>query len=1020
MNIAEYSIKKQTIVYLFAAILFAGGIIGFINAGRLEDPDFTINIVKIITRYPGAEPSEVEEEVSDIIEQYVQKIPEVDYVESESSFGLSIVTVNYNEGYNSHEYRQMYDELRRKVNDARRVLPSGTSEPYVNDDFKDVYGILYAITGDGYTLEEIHSFAEYLQKELLIVDGVGKIDLISQPTEVVYLELSRTKITEMGISEDDIYSLLKYQNAITDSGTVTMGGERLQYIVSGNFDTVQSLGNSVIISAHGSNITLSDIADIHTGYLEPPQGIFRFNGERAIGIGISVITTENVVEVGKRITKRLLELKEETPIGLELSQVFNQPDTVKKAVNNFLISLMQAVIIVIWLLLVFMGLQSGLIIGVILLLIITGTLLLMFLFNITLQRVSLGALIIAMGMLVDNSIVVTEGILVRYQRGENRLNATVQVVKQTMWPLFGATVVAIFAFAAVGMSPNSAGEYTKTLFYVIIISLMLSWVLAITLNPLICYHFMYPKIQNDRTDFMRSRILTFYKSFLEKALAFKWVSLMITITVLIVSIWGFQFIDNAFFPSSTQPQFMIDYWMPEGTDITKTEQGMKKIEKFLSDKDRYPNITKISTFAGTPPLRFQLTFSGETQNGKYGMFLIEVDDNRVLDKLIPQIQKDLEDRFLEPIIQAIPFAIGPGGKGTISTRIYGPDPDILRELSVKIMSLYKSTDNAVAVKESWGERIKVISINVDEFQARQVGITRPQISIALKQGFDGRTVGIFRKGNKQMPIISIPPEYERQDVRNTMDLYVYSPVLKSSIPLTQLIKNTEIKWKDRVICRRDRSRMIAVQCDPLKGQPSVLFNNIRPAIDNIELPPGYKIEHGGEYESSTNAQRMVLGNLPLAILAMFLTIVILWNKFKQPIIIFLSIPLSIIGVVIGLLVTGSPFSFMAIMGLLSLFGMVIKNAIVLVDEFDLMMKEGKEPFNGIIESSAGRIRPVMMAAFSTILGMIPLITDSFFQSMAITIMFGLAVASLITLIVTPVLYAIFFKIEPAEENIISV
>ena len=402
------------------------------------------------------------------------------------------------------------------------------------------------------------------------------------------------------------------------------------------------------------------------------------------------------------------------------------------------------------------------------------------------------------------------------------------------------------------------------------------------------------------------------------------------------------------------------------------------------------------------------------------MFLIEVDDNKVLDKLIPRIQKDLENKFIEPIIQAIPFAIGPGGKGTINTRIFGPDPDVLRELSAKVMSIYNSTENAVAVRESWGERVKVLDIEIDEFQARQVGITRPQISQALKQGFDGRPVGIFRKGNKQMPIISLPPKHEREDIKNTMNLYVYSPVLKSSIPITQLIKKTEMKWKDRVISRRDRSRMISVQCDPLEGRASVLFNQVRPVIDKIELPSGYKFEHGGEYESSSDANAMVMGNLPLAILAMFLTIVVLWNGFKQPIIIFLSIPLSVIGVVLGLLVTGKPFSFMAIMGLLSLFGMVIKNAIVLVDEFDLMMKEGKEPFNGIIEAASSRIRPVMMAAGSTFLGMIPLVTDSFFQSMAVAIMFGLAVASLITLIVTPVLYAVFFRVsEPENETVES-
>ncbi|OQY32690.1 MAG: hypothetical protein B6241_10180 [Spirochaetaceae bacterium 4572_59] len=1014
MNIAEFAIQKKTIIYLMAVLFFVGGIIGFMNVGRLEDPDFTINVVKIVTVYPGASPYEVEEEVSDIIEQYAQKIQEVDYVESESTYGYSIVTVTYDVGYNSEEYRQMYDELRKRISDAQLYLPRGVYPSIVNDDFKDVYGIMYALTGDGYSLREMHSFSEYIQKQLLLVDGVAKVELMSEPTEVVYLELSRSKLVGMGISEEDIYSLIQYQNKIVDSGTVLMGGERLQFSVSGNLDTIQTLGDIVIASAGDRNVYLSDIADIYMGYKNPPSGIFRYNGEQAIGLGISVMTTENVVEVGERINERLKELKEETPIGLELENIFNQPNAVETSINNFLISLLQAVVIVVALLMVFMGLQSGLIIGGILVLIIAGTLLFMYLFGITLQRVSLGALIIAMGMLVDNSIVVTEGIFVRYQKGEDRLEAAKQVIKQTTWPLFAATIVAIIAFASVGMSPDSAGEYTKTLFYVIIISLMLSWVLAITFNPLVCYHFMRPKEISDRDHQLNGKTMSLYRKFLTVSLRYKWISLMIVLAILAVSITGFRYIETAFFPSSSQPQFQIDYWMPEGTDIFETEKGMNLVEEFLMDKEKYPHITKVSTFVGEAPLRFQLTFSPEMPNGKYGMFLVEVDDSDILDEMLSQIQKELNEKFSEPIIQLIRYSLGSAANGTVNTRIYGPDPEILRELGEEVKKIYKSTDNAVAVRDSWGEKIKVMDLQIDEFQARRVGITRPQINLALKQGFDGRTVGLFRSGNKQLPIISIPPESERNDIAFVKDLYVYSSLLKASIPLIQLVKESGFVWKDRVVSRRDRSRMIEVLCDPAEGQPSVLFNQVRPAIDALELPPSYHIEHGGEYENSKNATANVLANLPIALFAMLLTIILLWNALRQPIIVFLSIPLSVIGVSLGLLLTNTPFSFMAIMGLLSLFGMVIKNAIVLVDEFDLTLKTEIDPFEGIIEASISRVRPVLMAAFSTILGMIPLVADSFFHSMAVTIMCGLAVASAITLVVIPVLYALFFKINPRE------
>ncbi|MDC7221968.1 MAG: efflux RND transporter permease subunit [Spirochaetales bacterium] len=1013
MSIAEFSIEKKTIVYLLSFLLLVGGYIGFNRVGRLEDPDFTINVVKIITMYPGAEPREVEEEVSDIIEQYVQKIPELKYVESESSYGQSIVTVTYKDGFNGEEYRQLYDELRKRMTDVQLFLPSGVYPPFVYDDFKDVYGILYAITGDGYNMSELYDFTEYIQKQLLLIEGVSKVELMSEPTEVVYLEMSRSKLVNMGISEDEIYGLIQYQNQIVDSGTVQMGGERLQFQVSGTLETVQSLGDIVIASAGDRNVYLSDIANIYMGYQNPPSGVFRYNGQDAIGLGISVITTENVVEVGDRINARLKELESETPIGLEMQNIFNQPDAVTRAVDNFLISLVQAVVIVIALLMIFMGIQSGIIIGGILVLIIAGTLFLMNLFDITLQRISLGALIIAMGMLVDNSIVITEGILVRYQRGEDRMKAASEVVKRNIWSLFGATLVAIIAFASVGMSPDAAGEYTKTLFYVIIISLMLSWILAITLNPLVCYQFLRVKPVTTRDAQLGGRVMGGYKRFLHGCLSYKWISLMVVIAILALSLGGFRYVESAFFPNSTQPQFLIDYWMPEGTDISETEKGMKEIEEILLEEE---HITKVSTFVGEAPLRFQLTFSPEATNSKYGMFLIEVDDNKILDEIIPRLQTELSEKFFEPTIQVIPFAIGPGGKGTVATRVYGPDPDVIREISEEIKTIYKSTENAVAIRDSWGERIKTMDIEIDEFQARRVGITRPQINQALKQGFDGRTVGVFRSGNKQMPIISIPPDNERNDIAYVQDLYVHSSVTGSSVPLSQLIKNINFIWKDKVINRRDRTRMMTVQCDPLEGQPSVLFAQVKPAINALELPPGYYIEHGGEYESSRDAQAMIMGNLPIAILAMFLTIVLLWNSFRQPIIVFLSIPLSIIGVTAGLLITGTPFSFMAIMGLLSLFGMVIKNAIVLVDEFDLKMEGDGDPFEGIVEASVSRVRPVMMAAFSTILGMIPLISDSFFQGMAVTIMFGLAVASIITLVITPVLYAIFFGIDPAPKQ----
>jgi len=1014
MNIAEYAIEKKVITYLMVIILLVGGYTGFRNLGKLEDPDFTIREVRVTTQYPGATPQEVEEEVSDVIERAAQQMSQVENVYSESSNSLSIVTVEFYQGIKQEEYRQIYDELRRKVNDAQTSLPPGAGPSMVNDDFGDVYGIFYAITGEGYSQRELYDHTEYLEKELLLVPGVAKIELWGAPREVVYLEISRTQLTAMDISEDYIYDLLQNQNMIVDSGTVPVGDSRMRFRSTGSLQTISDIGSIVISSSSDAQITLDDIADISHGYQDPPNFIMRYNGKDGIGLGISVMEGGNVVEIGGRIKDRLAEIERDTPIGMEVETIMMQGDSVQKAITGFVMNLVQSVVIVIGLLMIFMGLQSGVLIGGMLILIIAGTLFVMYLFNITLQRISLGALIIAMGMLVDNSIVITEGMLVRFEKGENKMKAAREVINQTIWPLFGATVVAIFAFAAVGMSPDSTGEYTKSLFYVIIISLMLSWFLAITVNPLLCVKFLNPKIKVDDAELITKDgvIMASYKKLLKGAIANKYFSCLILVLLLVLSAQGFTFIKTSFFPDSEQPQFLVDYWLPEGTDIYKTSEDMKDLEQYLMKMD---NVKRVSTFVGSASTRFQLTFTPEKPNSRYGMFIVETEDSKKIPEMFPVIQDHFDNYNPDSMTQLLQFKLGPSGKGTIAVRFKGPDSEVLRDLSSQVKEIYHNA-GAVAIRDDWGEKAPVIQAVVDDVQARRTGLTRPQINSALQQAFAGRTVGLYREGNKLLPVISRPPEEERSDVIQTNDIQIWSPMLNRYVPIAQIAESTGMVWEDSRIQRENRMRTIEVKCDPREGLPSVVFNMIRPEIEALPLPPGYTMEWGGEYENSQRANAGIAKTFPLAFLAMILTILILWNKVKQPIIIFLSIPLCLIGVTLGLLVTGIPLGFMAILGSLALFGMAIKNAIVMVDEIDLQIKEGKAPYQALIDASLSRVRPVMMAALSTVMGMAPLLSDVFFQSMAVAIMFGLSFAAFLTLIITPTLYAVFFKITPPDEE----
>lgn len=1016
MNIAQFALEKRVLMYLLMVVLLAGGYTGFMNLGRLEDPAFTISDVQIITSYPGANAIEVEQEVSEILENVIQKIKQIDRVSSESSKGRSIITATYQAGFSSEEYRQLYDELRKKINDAQGLLPPGAGQSIVNDDFGDVYGIFYAVTGLGFSERELFQFSEQLQKELVLVPGIAKVELWGMPREIIYVEIPSSRMDEMNLSSDTLASLIGDQNQVVDAGDVNLGEERAIFAVTGDFSTVESIGNILIPSQDGgftgdTQITLDNIAQIYRGYEEPLQKLMRYNGKRGIGLALSANTEENVVEIGKRVSKVIDSIKEQTPIGIEVETIFDQPSIVEQSVNNFLLSLVQSVAIVVALLLIFMGVQSGVIIGFMLLLIISGTLLFMYVFQITLQRISLGALIIAMGMLVDNSIVITEGILVRMNKGEDPAEASGKVVSQTIWPLFGATLVAIFAFAAVGMSPDGTGEFTKTLFYVVIISLLLSWFLAITINPLLCVKFMKAKISDNPEGVEEGKLTLKFKEILRWSLQRKGLVAMITVGFLVLAGFGFTTLAPGFFPASSQPQFMVDYLMPEGTDISTTSRDIAEIEEYLMDKEQFPDIQKVMTFIGSSPPRFQLTFAPEKPSSRLGQFLIEVENPDSIAYLIPEIQSYMDDRYPQAMSQAYRFMVGPGGKGVIQARFSGPDPTVLRQLSEQAKDIYRDTGNAVSIRDDWGERAKVSRVVLNETEAKRVGISRPQVNTALLQAFRGRTVGIFREDDKQIPVVFRPPGIERLETSSARDIKVWSPTLGTGIYLRQISHRFESVMEDTKIQRRNRRRTITVQCDPITGTGGQLYNEISPKVEAMELPPGYTLEWGGEAENSSKASEGIGQTFPLAFIAMFMTIIVLWNKVRQPIIIFLSIPLSIIGLVLGLMITGFPFSFMAIMGTLALFGMVIKNAIVMVDEIDLTWKNGGDRFQGIIDASATRVRPVMMAALSTVLGMVPLLADTFFQGMAVVIMGGLTVASVVTLIVTPVLYAIFFNVK---------
>lgn len=1054
MNIAELSIKKNVITWVMTILLVVAGAVSFFNLSWLEDPEFTIKEAVISTSYPGASAAEVEEEVTNVIEKAVQEMGQLDYVWSRSSRGLSIIHPIIKDKYDKSTLPQVWDELRRKVNDAQGKLPPGAGPSLVNDDFGDVYGVYLAITGEGYTYKEIYEYAKFLQKELLMVRDVKRITLYANRPEVIYVEMRRDKMTQFGISPDDIYRALSAKNLPAASGHLTLGNEYIPVNPTGEFKSEQEF-KELLISTRGKDsdhlIYLGDVADIKRGYQEPPRALLRYDGKPAIGLGISTVEGGNVVTMGKALAKRLQELESARPVGMEGHIISLQSKSVVEAINGFLVNLAEAVIIVVVVLLIFMGLRSGLIIGAVLVITIMGTFIFMAMGDVTLQRISLGALIIALGMLVDNAIVVTDGIRIKMDQGKDALSAAREVVGQTAIPLLGATIVAVTAFASIGTSPDSTGEYCATLFWVILISLMLSWLTAVTCTPLLCNTFLKGKSKGkdsteETKDPYAGKFFQLYKSSLSGCIRFRWVTMAVVVACFVAALIGFGYVKNSFFPDSTRPQFYVDFWFPEGTSIEETASQMKLVEEKLKTIE---GVEHLTTQIGGGAVRFMLTYTPESPYHSFAQVLIDVNDYKRIAVIRNEVRQELRTLLPQAVIQTRLFVLGPSTGGKIQLRLYGPDQKVLHRLAAKAEAIMLDDPDTEYVRNETRNPVKVVRPQMADVQARRAGIDRPDLCRAIESAVEGTKTGVYREKDELLPIIARLPETERVDLDNLGAIPVWSTAADKMIPADQITTGFATEFEDPYIWRRNRAKMITLHSDPLKGLPSELFARIKSKIEkalNVDVGqvlgksfepdedpfkdfdaktltihyqdkwalkdiPGYSMAWGGDAESSAKAIASLAATIPIFFGLMVLIIIWLFNSIRKTLVIWLTVPLAIIGVTVGLLMLNQPFGFMALLGLLSLSGMLIKNAVVLIDEIDTQLAGGKPGFEAIVDSGVSRLIPVSMAASTTILGMMPLLTDAFFVAMAVTIMFGLGFATVLTLIVVPVLYAIFFRVK---------
>ena len=1027
MSLARLSIEKPVLTWIVILFCVLGGMHGFFNVGRLEDPAFTIKEAIVFTPYPGANAEEVEQEVTERLEIAIQQLAEVVEIRSESSPGMSEIQVTIDDTINSADLPDVWTKLRARIRDTVPMLPPGAANPRVYDDFGDTYGIFYAVTAEGFSDDMIREIARTLRRELLVVDGVAKVSVDGEPDERIYIDIPQDNLVQLGLSYESLLQAIGRENSVVVSGSTPLGGRYIRLDIPQTLSGVDAINNILLTPRYtGETIRLSDIATITRSSQDRPDNIIYHNNTRAFTLGIAGQTTANIVDVGFAVEARLAQLEAELPLGIELHPIYQQHVVVDTAINDFLVNLLMSVAIVIGVLCIFMGWRAGLTVGTVLFLTVSGTLFFMNMMSLEMERISLGALIIAMGMLVDNAIVVTEGMLTGVLRGKPRLAAAEDAVKSTQWPLLGATVIGIMAFAGIGLSPDATGEFLFSLFAVIAISLLLSWVLAVTVVPLVGFHLFESQRQQalakgaedqDEASVYSGGMYTFYRGLLNQALHRRWVVLGGLLVITMACYVGFGSVRNSFFPETNTPMFFVNIEHPEGADILAVDATIREVGAFIAEQ---PETVQFDSFIGAGATRFMLTYNAEQPSASYGQIIVQTANLATIPPLADRILAHIRDTYPDVSVRADRIVFGPPSGAKLEARFSGPDANVLRALSEEAMTRLHSDGDVLDIRTNWRNRTTTFRPEVIEERARTTGITRENIANALVFATEGAQVGVYREGEDLIPIIARAPLGERADVDDLFDRLVWSSSQQTYVPMNQVVSRFDLVAEDALIQRRDRVRTISVRANPHANETAMEgFARFRPIIEAMDIPPGYSLEWGGEYESSAEANESLGGTLPFTLVVMLTISFMLFAKVRQPLIIWSIVPMSVNGVVIGLLLTNVAFSFTALLGLLSLSGMLIKNAIVLVDEIDARIRAGADQLDAVRDGSVSRLRPVLLAATTTILGMTPLLFDAFFQAMAVTIIGGLAFATILTMIAVPTIYALFFGVraEPTVEEV---
>lgn len=1004
-TLAKFFLKNRALSWLLLALILLGGVVAYVGMGKLEDAPFTIKQAVVTTTYPGASPFEVQQQVTDVLEEAIQSLGELYYLKTENRAGLSKITVYVKKEIRADAMQQLWDKLRRKVGDAQGKLPAGAGTSVVNDDFGDVLGVFYGLSSAVHTYRELEEQAERLKNELLAVPDVARVELYGVQNRTIEVEVDPSLLAASGLTMADIAAAFDRQNRIVDAGAVETAHNRLRIDAAGSFTTLEELENLTVTSRDGSYFRLGELAAVSESYVRPARSRMEMDGLPTIGIAISTVADGNVVDMAERVAARLSQLEQDMPEGYCLRTVYDQGHESSVANDGFVLNLIISVVTVIAVLLFFIGMKNGILIGSGLVFSIFGTLIYMYGTGIALQRMSLAAIIIAMGMLVDNAIVVYDATLVNMQRGMRKRTAILAAVGTTAMPLLGATLIAVLTFLPVYLSPHITGELLSSLFIVIAVSLLLSWVLAVSQNVFFVQEFVRrPRPDELKGELFQGRMYDRFRRALRWTIRRRWFVLASMVVLLAASALGFRSIPQQFMPLLDKQYFSVDVWLPEGTRVEETSRQAEALAEKLM---QHEGVRHVSTFVGQTPPRYYLANAAYGPQSNYAQCLVEAVSPSVARSIQVGLQDELSQTFSDALIRVNRFELNSIPQALIEARFCGDDPRVLDSLTSMAIDIMRRNPKVMNARNEWGNKAMLVRAAYDPVKAGRLNLGKADLMTTVKSTNDGTPVGIYRDGDKQVPVLLRTVGGGQLSQAALEDLPVWNG--RNSVPLAQVTDSIGIGWEWPLVKTYNRRLSMAAQCDVQPGHTmKEVHSEIRDEIERIGLPAGYSFFWDSQYKDQKEAMEALIKYFPLAIVFLVLILVALFGNFRQPSIIFLILPLSVIGVVVGMLVTGFQFGFFCIAGWLGLLGMIIKNVIVLLDEVNIQRRAGVAPGEAIVEATVSRTRPVLMAAITTIYGSIPLLFDVVFGGMAATIVFGLSFATLLTLFVTPALYAVFY------------